>query len=300
MEFDVSIFDSSHCDREYADYMQIEQQEEQTSKKFEFNDKPNPCIMSSTKGFPNAKAATQSPLDQSHFVFTVKPYCLTNGYLRLPKQFAKKNCLINKNCDVIIRDERQRSWKVRLTAYGSQVYILGGWREFCVANGLKVGDHRMFEVVTNGENPIWKFQYDKPNPSIKSSRKAFPHAEVATHSHKPFGYSHFVCTIRPYCLSYDLLCIPSKFAHANRLMNKKYDLIIRDERQRSWCLRLCYFGTGVCIKGGWDEFRDTNCLKKGDCVMFEVVSDGEKPIWQFHGKTSVERMQASYKGLTEQ
>ncbi|KAK4374090.1 hypothetical protein RND71_004767 [Anisodus tanguticus] len=196
--------------------MQIEEEEEgkeENSKKFEFNDKPNPFIMSSSKAFPNAEeAATHNPFGKSHFVFTVKPYCLTNGYLGL--------CAMN-----------------------------------CVT--------------------------DKPSPNIRSSNKSFPHAEAATH--KPFDYSHFVCTVRPYCLSYDLLCIPRNFARANGLMNKKCDLIIRDERQMSWSLRLCCFGTGVCIKGGWHEFRDTNCLKKGDRVMFEVVTNGEKPIWQFHG-----------------
>lgn len=80
--------------------------------------------------------------------------------------------------------------------------------------------------------------------------------------------------------------IPKKFAHANDLINKKRDLIVRDERQRLWDLRLCYFGTGVCMKGGWHEFRYANCLKEGDRVMFEVVANGEKPIWQFHGKFS--------------
>ncbi|XP_055821815.1 B3 domain-containing protein REM9-like [Solanum dulcamara] len=59
MEFEVSIFDSTHCDREYAEYMQIQEEDEdedededdeeknedevqeegETSKKFEFNGK---------------------------------------------------------------------------------------------------------------------------------------------------------------------------------------------------------------------------------------------------------------------
>ncbi|OIT38373.1 PREDICTED: B3 domain-containing protein REM10-like [Nicotiana attenuata] len=270
MEFEVIIFDSSQCDREYAEYVQQEEGEvhtlEETSKNFEFKD-----------------AAIHNSVGQSYFICTVKPYCLTNGLLRIPKQFALANGLANKKCGLIIRDEKQRSWDLRLTTYGSQVYIGGRWGEFRAANDIKVGNHIMFEVVTNGEQPIWKF-HDKPNPSIKSL--AFPHAEPATH--KPFGYSHFVCTVKPYCLSNDLLCIPRQFAHANGLINKKCDLIIRDERQRSWSLRLRSFGTGVCIKGGWHEFRDTNCLKEGDQIVFEVVTNGEKPIWQFRRNISGE------------
>ncbi|KAM3270586.1 B3 domain-containing protein REM17 [Capsicum chacoense] len=285
MEFEVSIFDSTHCDREYVEYIQVEEKEEdgeevdeeeeeeegETSKKFEFDDKPNPCIMSSSRPFPNTEEVS------TRFVFTVKPYCLTCGFLRLPKKFVLANGYA-KTCPLVIRDERQRSWNLRLASYGSGIHVLGGWNKFRLANGLKVGDRKMFEVVTNREKPIWKF-HDKPSPSIKSSNASF----------RPFVHSHFECDIRPYCLSYDILYIPKKFAHANDLINKKRDLIVRDERQRLWDLRLCYFGTGVCMKGGWHEFRYANCLKEGDRVMFEVVANGEKPIWQFHGKKGYDK-----------
>lgn len=83
-----------------------------------------------------------------------------NGYKpfqRLPKQFAWANGLANKKCGLIIRDERQRSWDLRLTTYGSQVYMGGRWGEFRAANDIKVGNYIMFEVVSNGEQPVWKF-----------------------------------------------------------------------------------------------------------------------------------------------
>ncbi|XP_070048343.1 B3 domain-containing protein REM7-like isoform X3 [Nicotiana tomentosiformis] len=273
MEFEVIIFDSSHCDREYAEYLQEEEDiVEGECKKFELKD-----------GFPHAEAATHNPFGQSHFECTVRSYYLTNGYLRVPSRFASKNGLTYKKCDLIIRDERQRSWNLKLYTSCHHVYIGGRWAKFHAANDLKVGDRIMFEVVTNGERPIWKF-HDEPNPSVKSSSKAFPHVEAAIH--KPFG--HFVCTIRPYCLTYSYLILPTQFALTNGLINKKCDLIIRDEWQRSWNLMLRPFGTSVCIRGGWRNFRDTHCLKEGDQIMFEVVTDGTKPVWKFHGKISGE------------
>ncbi|XP_075109473.1 B3 domain-containing protein REM5 isoform X1 [Nicotiana tabacum] len=341
MVFEVIIFDSSHCDREYAEYLlQEEDIVEEACKKFKFKD-----------GFPLAEAATHNPFGQSHFECTVRSYYLTNGYMRVPSRFASKNGLIYKKCDLIIRDERQRSWNLKLYTSCDHVYIGGRWAKFHAANDLKVGDRIKFEVVTNGERPIWKFHV-KPNPSIKSSSKAFPYAEAATHKpfgpshldsghcnreyaeylqekeeekeeaagdavegtskkfklkeepnpsvkssskafphveaaiHKPFG--HFVCTIRPYCLTYSYLILPTQFALTNGLINKKYDLIIRDEWQRSWNLMLRPFGTSVCIRGGWSKLRDTHCLKEGDQIMFEVVTDGTKPVWKFHGKISGE------------
>ena len=67
------------------------------------------------------------------------------------------NGLINKKCGLIIRDERERSWNLRLYTHNYIVHILGGWSEFCVANDLKEGDYMMFAVIANGEKPIWKF-----------------------------------------------------------------------------------------------------------------------------------------------
>ncbi|KAM3379349.1 ubiquitin carboxyl-terminal hydrolase 20 [Capsicum galapagoense] len=104
-------------------------------------------------------------------------------------------------------------------------------------------------------------------------------------THKPFGQSHFVCIIRPYCFVSDSLVIPTKFALANRLSNKRCDLIIRDERERSWNVKLHSSGNSVYIRGGCHEFRDANCLKEGDCIIFEVVSNGNTPIWKYNGST---------------
>ncbi|XP_016549309.2 putative B3 domain-containing protein REM15 isoform X4 [Capsicum annuum] len=275
----------------FHEYFQQEEKEahtfEETSQKFELKDITNPCSVEEiSKNSEFKEAASHNPIGQSHFECTIKSYCISKGYLRLPRQFAVANGLINKKCDLIIRDERQRTWNLRLATHNTIVHILGGWKEFCIANGIKEGHYMMFEVVANGEKPVWKF-HDKPNPSIESSRKAFPHVEEAA-AHKPSGHSRFVCTIKPYCLTYGYLCLPKEIALRNGLISKKCDLIIRDECQRSWNLILRPFGTSVCIRGGWDEFRDAYCLKEGDHIMFEVVTDGETPIWKFHGKVSDE------------
>ncbi|XP_049376775.1 B3 domain-containing protein REM10-like, partial [Solanum stenotomum] len=286
MEFEVSIFDSSHCDREYAEYLQQEagfNNVEETCNKFKFEGKSNLCIMSSGEAFPCAEADTYNPCSLSHFECIVKPYCVTHSYLRLPKLFAMENGLFNKKCDVIIRDERQRSWNLRLATHDCRVHLLGGWREFRVANDLNEGDYMMFEVIANGEKPIWEFR-GKPNPNIVSTRKAFPKEEFATCS--SFGQSHLECIVKPYCLSRNYFRLPRGFARANGLINKKCGLVIRDERQRSWNLRIDTYGYGVYIAKGWRKFRVENDLKEGDCMMFEVVSNGEKTTWKYNGKNS--------------
>ncbi|KAM3266550.1 B3 domain-containing protein REM3-like [Capsicum annuum] len=143
----------------------------------------------------------------------------SRGLLYVPQQFAIANGLTNKKCGLIVRDERQRSWNLKLSFGGTQVrtYIGYGLRKLIAENCTKEGDRINFEVVTNGKTPIWKFQVftdgeipmktfqERPSRSIKLSNETSSHAEAATN--KPFVQSHFECTIREYCLSRGLLSV---------------------------------------------------------------------------------------------
>lgn len=80
-------------------------------------------------------------------------------------------------------------------------------------------------------------------------------------------------------------CLPLDFVTKNNLRHKIGDLIIRDEKQRSWNLRLNSFSSKrFVLNGGWPEFSNANDIKEGDEVMFEIVSNEEKQIWQFKSK----------------
>lgn len=78
-------------------------------------------------------------------------------------------------------------------------------------------------------------------------------------------------------------CIPKQFAQENSLRNRKCEIIVRDE-QRSWTFGVHTNGKNTFIGSGWHEFSRTKCLKEGDILMFEIVSNGETPIFRFHGK----------------
>ncbi|XP_060181889.1 B3 domain-containing protein REM5-like [Lycium barbarum] len=162
MEFEVSIFDSSHYDREYAEYMQEEEEEEtnnvqETSHKFAFKEKPSPNIKLSKKASSHVEAATHNKsFGHSRFEYTITEYCLSSYRLFLPQQFTYANGLTNKKCGLIIRDESQRSWNLKLVCWETRAYIGGGWLKFIADNCLKEGDRIMFEVVTDGETPIWR------------------------------------------------------------------------------------------------------------------------------------------------
>ncbi|XP_016577231.1 B3 domain-containing protein REM10 isoform X2 [Capsicum annuum] len=320
MDFHVSIFDSTHCDTEYAEYLQ--------EKKIE---KPKPNVMSSNKAGPSIVETVKGlHLSHSQFVCTMKSYNLAKSFLCVPRPFAQLNGLRNRRCTIMIND-KQRSWTFSLYSLGNITYIGGGWRNFCVANCLKEGDRLMFEIVINGEKPMLKFRDPRGNLSLhpkgkttnlgtdkvstqdpkgneslqperkktnldtykvstrektnpKASRKVFPNVEVVT------NMPHFICTMKSYYLSKNFLPFPNPFARLNGLRNRKCTIMIRDE-QGSWMFSLYSSGRHTYIGGRWRDFCAANCLKEGDRLMFEIVSNEKKPILKFRdmrGNTSLQ------------
>ncbi|PHT95787.1 hypothetical protein T459_03669, partial [Capsicum annuum] len=86
MEFEVSIFDSTHCDREYAEYLQEEDAcnnvEEITSKKFKFKGRSRPRIKLSKKVSSHVKAATRhKSFGHSHYECTIRKRDISQCYL---------------------------------------------------------------------------------------------------------------------------------------------------------------------------------------------------------------------------
>ncbi|KAG5632374.1 hypothetical protein H5410_004091 [Solanum commersonii] len=90
MEFEVSIFYSSHCDREYVEYLEEggggggrDHTSEEISKKFNFKERPTRKIKPSIKASAHVNAATHhKSLDHSHFKCIIREYCFSRGYLK--------------------------------------------------------------------------------------------------------------------------------------------------------------------------------------------------------------------------
>uniref|UniRef100_M1AKH7 DNA binding protein n=1 Tax=Solanum tuberosum TaxID=4113 RepID=M1AKH7_SOLTU len=71
----------------------------------------------------------------------------------LPMDFVKSNGLMIRS-EMILIDEKQRSWSVWLGRTGHQFGIKRGWTQFRNANGIQVGDTYKFELINNGTIPI--------------------------------------------------------------------------------------------------------------------------------------------------
>ncbi|XP_069144053.1 B3 domain-containing protein REM14-like [Solanum lycopersicum] len=257
MEFEVSIFDSSHCDREYTEYLlEGVDNAEETFKKVKFKE-----------------AATHNCRGQSHYQCIVRPNYISNGYLRLPKHFAIANGLTNKKCDLIVRDERQRSWNLRLVAYDSCVRVYGEWSNFCIVNNLKKGDYVTFEIVPYGEKicTIKHLRHKKSDVTTPMSQTL---ASTSADTNP-----HFISTIKPYAFTKALLVryLPMDFVKSNGLMSRS-EMILIDEKQRSWSVWLGQTGHQFGIKRGWTQFRNANGIQLGDTYKFELTNNGTIPI----------------------
>ncbi|XP_047268647.1 B3 domain-containing protein REM8-like [Capsicum annuum] len=320
MDFDVSIFDSTHCDTEYAEYKQIQ---EEKDKRVEDENEDDEVVEEEEQeeddddDEDDEVYTLDRPFGRSHFEFTIRQYCLSKGFMNMnslvmcvftqcrwiPKDFAFANGLINRNKKfglIIINERQTRSWNLMLHSCKTQAYIADGWRKFSADNCLKEGDRIMFEIVAKGETQIWKFQVvsnakkpmrkfqenamEKPKPNVMSSHKDFPDVETA--KDMPRGRPRFIYTITASCISKYFLHVPRQFARENGLRDRKCIITIRDEQQRPWVFKL-YTATGnTFIAGGWRNFCAANFLMEGDRVMIEMFSKGEQPIFKIYGKAN--------------
>ncbi|KAM3399038.1 hypothetical protein P3S68_002554 [Capsicum galapagoense] len=213
----------------------------------------------------------------------------------LPQRFTYANGLINKKCDLIIRDERQRSWKLKLSSCKTRTYIIGGWHKLSADNCLKTGDRIMFEVVTNGETPVWKFRVvtnqETPLQNFqdimkKPSSMSLLDAQVATSTSGDDDHPYFISTLKPYSFSKPNLYFPMDFAKSNGWMNRKCEMILKDEAERCWSVWIGRMGHNFGITRGWTNFRVEKGFQVGDAYKFELIKNGKVPIAYFHCKYS--------------
>lgn len=73
------------------------------------------------------------------------------NFQNLPKSFVRANGLETRCGDIVLMNEKGRSWTSALEQRQcGKIYITRGWRSFCSANGLKAGDIFTFKLIKRG------------------------------------------------------------------------------------------------------------------------------------------------------
>ncbi|KAJ0809699.1 putative transcription factor B3-Domain family [Helianthus annuus] len=207
------------------------------------------------------KTMTGSNLgNHPYFILTMKPSYREWG-LCLPVEFSK-SCRL-KAGEMILRNDKGRSWKIQLKKKGEKYYNFGyGFRDFWDANGLEVGDDYKFELVENEEDkpPIVNFSLNVDSvPSGKEDPSLYYIGKVNTYS----------------------MYLASEFVRKNGLLNKE-EMILKNDDERSWMVDIKH-GRKYCYLGqGWKGFCAANGLKEGDLIKLELVSNGDIPVAKFY------------------
>ncbi|KAJ0613360.1 putative transcription factor B3-Domain family [Helianthus annuus] len=207
------------------------------------------------------KKKTSSSLgNHPYFILTMKPSYREWGVC-LPIEFSKSNRL--KAGEIILRNDKGRSWKIQLKKKGEKYYNFGcGFRDFWDENGLEVGDDYKFVLVQKekGKPPIMNVSL---NVDSVPSGKEDP--------------SYYIGKVNTYSMY-----LPSKLARTNGLLNKE-EMILKNDDEMSWTMGIKRERNSCYIGRGWKDFCAANGLKKGERIKLELVSKGEIPVVKFKG-----------------
>ncbi|KAM7489203.1 hypothetical protein LguiB_026687 [Lonicera macranthoides] len=240
-------------------------------------------------GYEDKATSSRNTHSDGHpyFTSTLTPYNIKSA-LNIPMKFARPNGLAGRDCEMIMKDERGRSWPLRLKHDGSHVYISRGFRQFNVANGLKAGDSFIIQLLHNGYKPLMNFIRLNKIPKMKPARKLVFEEKASCSRNSNDGGEHghpsFSSTLTASNININVMYIPMEFARTNGLTNRKCEMIMKDEKGRSWPMRLRHNGSHVSVSKGFHQFHTANGLKEGDSFIIQLLQNGNKPLMNFLGQ----------------
>ncbi|XP_010472473.1 PREDICTED: B3 domain-containing protein REM14-like [Camelina sativa] len=272
LAFHVTLLGPSCCEIQYGSCLEEESNLEKKEKK-----SPN-----------------EENEEDSCFVANVAPSSLRYDSLLFPKAFVRENGVVTGSGEIVLMNEKGRSWTLKMKQKPScgTIYIRGGWINFCHANGLKSGDTVTFKMIQRRGTRVLRLlpkeQKEEANDvslstepesdedsnirKIQRQRKMKKSPRRDTES-SSLDNSCFVASIAPSSLRYDTMYLPIKFMRENGIYTKRGEMILMNQKGRSWTLdlrRKNWCGT-FFIKRGWKIFCRANGLSAGSIVTFKLI-----------------------------
>ncbi|KAL0774198.1 hypothetical protein Bca101_039349 [Brassica carinata] len=220
------------------------------------------------------REAESSSLDPSCFLANIWPSSLRYDSLNLPRSFVRANGLETRcGREIVLINEKGKSWTLALKQkLSGPTYIRRGWRSFCIANGLKTGGVYTFKLIKRGRAPVLRLSSTESELEERNIEK-IQRNKAESSSLNP---SCFVANISRATLRYDTLGLPMKFSRENGLEARCGEIVLMNEKGRSWKLNLkrkrsC--GT-MYITQGWRSFCSANGLRAGSSSTFKLIKRG--------------------------
>ncbi|KAM7486197.1 hypothetical protein LguiA_002206 [Lonicera macranthoides] len=175
--------------------------------------------------------------DDAHpcFSSTLTPHHLKKSILCIPMEFATSNGLANRKCELIMKDEKGRSWSLRLMHY-----------------------KRLNKIPKKHEECNFGIE-DKVTTkcSRNTTKTTTTHHDDDGERH---GHPYFSSTLTASNIKGYGLYIPMEFARLNGLIGRNCEMIMKDEKGRTWPLRLKHSGNHVLIKAKLAKVEGKECV----------------------------------------
>ncbi|KAJ4902943.1 B3 domain-containing protein REM14 [Raphanus sativus] len=208
-------------------------------------------------------------------------------HLKIPVAFFSKYIQgTNEQTAAKLRSNASKiTWEVKIEDDGRR--LTDGWKEFALAHDLRIGDILIFRQekdmafhVTLLGPSCCEIQYEscpeEENHIGNIPKKNNPRKEKEIASLDP---SCFVAFVSPATLRHDKLNLPKSFVRANGLQKRCGEILLMNEKCKSWTLALKQELCGsTYIRRGWRSFCGGNGLKTGGLYTFKLVQRGRTPV----------------------
>ncbi|CAH8363733.1 unnamed protein product [Eruca vesicaria subsp. sativa] len=302
MAFHVTLFGPSFCEIQYG----------------------RPCLKDKNKlrKIQSKKKVKKNPqryvksssLDPFCFVNYVRPSSLRDNRLTLPNRFVRENGLETRCGEIVLINEKGRSWTLNLQRKKScgTMSVTGGWNNFCSASGLRAGSFFAFKLIKRGKSlvllkspssteftqedcleksnqdeksfkkPRFLWKASTSSPSQKISRNLWK-ASTSSPSQNLF----LTLTLKSTDVKNSRLFLPVNFTRMHGI-NKETKMIMLDKNGVKWSTDLRSETSGgdrIRLIGGWKYFFKANCVEIGESIIVKLIWEGDKScVLEFYSK----------------
>ncbi|XP_013603572.1 PREDICTED: B3 domain-containing protein REM14-like [Brassica oleracea var. oleracea] len=314
MAFHVTLFGPSCCEIQYGSCLKkknkLKLSKIQNKKKVKKKNKK--------------KYVESSLLDPSCFVNNVRPSSLRDNRLTLPKRFVRENGLETRCGEIVLMNEKGRSWNLNLARKDScgTMSITGGWKSFCNASGLRAGSLFTFKLIKRGDTLVLlkspssiksaeedcleayeiepdreeaSNQDEKPRllwkASTSSPSQKKPRSLWKASTSSPSQNLFLTLTLKTSDVKNSRLFIPVNFTRLHGI-NKETEMAMLDKNGVKWSTSLRSETSGgdrIRLVGGWKEFFKANCVEIGESIIVKLIWEGDKScVLEFYSKVKQE------------
>ncbi|CAA7015267.1 unnamed protein product [Microthlaspi erraticum] len=269
MKFHVTALGPGGCEITPGDRLKVEDEEERVDRSEEEEDDENENL--------TAKSNHSSP----DLNLSVTASNISANRVTVPIAFAKQNGLDKGSQEILLMNEQGESWESEVKSMNSgQLFIVRGWKSFCTANNLEVGESCPFTLLQIATKPV--FRLSRPTKEGQNEKSRSPEENEPDKTRE----TRFVkLTPSVNSLAVGKQHLPVSFTRVNGL-DKPTKTILVDKKGTEWSMKLNVDKRGAMYIGSctWKSFCAANEVGPGESLTLELIPGGANPLFKFFSK----------------